>query len=75
MSIIGDNCAGKSMKIQTPAENDPESLLLKLKSSNIDLKHESFLHTTMDSIVQNMTLNSTSPTLSCSTADRNGIVE
>eukprot|EP00957_Ditylum_brightwellii_P001279 100477-Ditylum_brightwellii.AAC.1 len=75
MSIIGDNCAGESMKIQTPAENNPKSLLLNFKSSNIDLKHESFLHTAMDSLIQDMAINLFSPTSACSTANRNGIVE
>ena len=31
MSIIGDNCAGESIKFQTPAENSPKSLHLNFK--------------------------------------------
>eukprot|EP00957_Ditylum_brightwellii_P194598 14822500-Ditylum_brightwellii.AAC.1 len=75
LSIIGDNSTGESMQVQTPAEKDPKSLLSNFKSSNIDLKPESFLHTAMDTLIQDMTFNSISPTLTCSTVDSNGIVE
>ena len=65
----------ENLKNQTPAENDPKSLHSNFKSSSIDLKHDSFSHAVMESIIKGMSLNSISPTLACSTADGNVIVE
>jgi hypothetical protein len=75
ISVTEEKCAGESKRSQTPAENDPKSLRSNFKSSNFDLKHDSYSHTAMDSLIKDMSLNSISPTSACSSSDGNCIVE